>query len=412
MGPGRVRTARSIAAGGVLCAALALFAGGGCELAVGDTVPAFECDPTAGACPNGQVCSPATHRCVDSCLTNGCLNGAQCNQGTGLCVVADASVQDTSPFDVRPTVDVFEAAPVEAEASAPETGGEDAGPCAATTGKPVGCPCSGAADCSSNICGQEQTLGTGLWSAEGMTSFCTEPCCTSADCPSNAVCYGSGAGGNYCVLPSWLGRNDGVAASTAIGGTACAMGRDCRSGLCDTSASKCADTCCSTASTGECTNGTACVFGAFPGSSFDTNVVPNCGATAGSHSNDYFCDTSNGTCKSDLCFNGYCADACRTGTDCASDDRCTYLEPTGTPDIAAGCVQAMGTIATGATCDPTNDECATGFCGGPTGSTTCLSVCFTSADCGGSPCVPTEITFYVMGTAAGSYSVLACSNGT
>ena len=76
----------------------------------------------------------------------------------------------------------------------------------------------------------ELTVSTPLYMANNSTNFCTKPCCTTADCDSSTVCFATGAGGNYCVNPTWIGRT--ATFGTATGGAACKVDSDCRSGLC------------------------------------------------------------------------------------------------------------------------------------------------------------------------------------
>jgi hypothetical protein len=404
MGNGQANGARSIAVvAAVLSAMLAVVAGGGCEVAIGNALPAFACDPGPDTCPAGQTCDPTTHQCVGSCMAGGCPNGEQCSAGTGLCTAAvDANMPDTHVVDSPAMVDVIEASPGP-EASPTDTGGGETGPC-----NTVGCKCSGPSDCLSAVCGDQETVTTPLYQAAGDANFCTQPCCTSSDCPTGAVCFATAAGGNYCVPPTWLGRTDGVGTSGTGGATCPQGGRDCRSGLCV--GGVCADTCCSTGqSSSECASGATCTFSAFPGNSFDTHYSASCSTTSGTGANDAFC-TTNTKCESELCFNESCSNACRSGADCGAVDRCTYLQPDATSDLAAGCVEATGSVATGDTCDPTDDECETGFCDSATNK--CVDVCFTNGDCTTGTCLPTLITFYVMGSPAGMYSVLACGNGT
>jgi hypothetical protein len=228
------------------------------------------------------------------------------------------------------------------------------------------------------------------------------------------VCFATAAGGNYCVLPQWIGRSGGL--GTGAGGASCTNARDCRSGLC--SGNTCADTCCSGQATGECASGSVCTFSAFPGSGIDVHYGAHCAAAGGTGTNGHSC-SSNNSCESQICAadtmfgNNYCHGACRSATDCTgtcdgAPCACNYVLPNGTTDLVAVCIGSSGNTPEGGTCNPTMDTCAAGFCDSNTNK--CTSVCFTNADCttAGWHCRPELVTIYVNGTPGGSYSVLAC----
>jgi len=412
-------TARSIAATALAAAWLGLLvSSGGCEVAVGGAIPAFACEPGHDTCPANQVCNPATNHCQPNCTTAGCGPGSTCDQLSGTCTSTgndsgagpEVSVNDTGTADSS-TPDT---APPPDTGVVVDTGTTDtSGPCPGA----VGCACSGAASCTSDVCGDQESVTSGLYSAAGNANFCTQPCCTSADCAAGSVCFATAAGGNYCVLPQWVGRTDGIGAGQ--GGSSCTQGRECRSGVC--SGNVCADTCCSGQATGECASGSACAFSAFPGSGIDVHYGANCSTTAGSGANGHSC-SSNSSCASGICAadtmfgSNYCHGPCRSATDCGGTSgtcggapcACEYVLPNGNTDLVAVCVGSSGNTPEGGSCSAASDTCAAGFCDPNTSK--CTSVCFTDADCtmAGWHCRPEQVTIYVNGQPGGSYSVLAC----
>jgi hypothetical protein len=310
----------------------------------------------------------------------------------------DVSSGSDGDADTRPD----EAAPPQ------ETGGNDSG-C-----NGLGCSCTGPADCVSvmGLCSDKQSLTPGLYAQNGGVNFCTRPCCTSADCDANTVCYATAAGGNYCVKPAWLpGRSTSL--GSAIGGASCTSNSQCRSGLC--AGNTCADTCCSTnGSSTECAAGNYCRFTNFPGTAKpDQNFSANCGPSPGTRPNASMCN-GNTDCRSELCAsdtsfsNAYCHNACRGSSDCGSQGACAYVGDSG--NVLAACVLSNGNLQDGQSCNPMNDTCQTGFCS--SSSLQCTDVCFSDADCtkSGWHCRPESLTVIVMGSPAGTYSVLACGS--
>jgi hypothetical protein len=106
MTAGRPSARRSLAVAAFTSALLAIVvAAGGCELVVGDTVPAYYCTAGANACPAGQVCDISKNKCVDSCVMGAtrCSGDQKCNVVTGICestdggMVAEVSVGDDGP---------------------------------------------------------------------------------------------------------------------------------------------------------------------------------------------------------------------------------------------------------------------------------------------------------------------------
>jgi hypothetical protein len=248
----------------------------------------------------------------------------------------------------------------------------------------LACPCSGSAACDSQICGDKLTVGAGLFATTG-NSFCTKPCCTSADCDPFTVCYATESGNSLCVLPAWLNRSSQL--GTKVGGDACAANSDCRSGLCAGSA--CADTCCSTAATtSECAAGTTCGFVNFPGLvSFDQGYIANC-AAGGTGTEGSSC-SSNSDCQSNFCDSppgGACRDACRNSSECGPGAGCAYVLPIrGSPTVIALCLpQQLGNVPQGGSCTQ-DQQCVTGFCRAvipaDAMAAQCTDVCYGDSDC-------------------------------
>lgn len=417
----RVRRASRLA-GGLATAATAvgvialLSGGGGCELAVGEGVPSFTCMPDAAdVCPSGEVCVPATHLCVarsGTCTpgaSNACRGSMRCDAQTLRCVqeppdaMGDADATSALLRDSTPDaldVMVAEVSEGDGPADAPEVNAPDGTPDAQMCGGDVGCGCMRSMDCNTLICAQELTLTAALSAVVGMP-ICTKPCCTSGDCPGGTVCFGTGGGGNYCVLPKWIGRNNGL--GTGQGGASCSGPADCRSGVCNMGA--CADTCCSNSPPAQCSSGTVCRFAQFPGKGFDTHEVAWCGPAIGNIANGTICAVDN-TCQSGKC-NVRCEAVCRNSSECGTGLACSYgFAPTlpTNKDIIEGCMQ-VGPTPDGSNCT-SNSDCQSAFCetsSTSTGSGTCADACATDADCkAGMHCQPVQVQVQ------GNYSVLAC----
>jgi hypothetical protein len=315
--------------------------GAGCELLVPDSLPPYLCGPGSGTCPEGMTCG-----------TSG-----QCGYPADVSTMPDASGMTDVVSEMMMIGDVT---------SEPQA-------C-----RSLGCTCSGASDCDSQICADELTVGSGLYTAVGH-GFCIQACCTSSDCPADFVCYASDAGG------------------ATLGGVSCGADANCRSGLCSTT---CQDTCCSIYQAGECGGG-ACHVGTFPGRGFDTHLTPHC-STASSGSGTGNC-SSDSTCKSDMCTAFTCVDTCRSSSDCGSNATCWYATDT-TSDIFTTCTSGNGSTPLGGSCTATTD-CRTALC--DPNSSECTDTCFTNSDCAamsGWFCRPEELQL----EGGGSASVLLC----
>jgi hypothetical protein len=408
-----IRAARVLAPFATLALLAAAVATGGCELMVTDSLPAFSCRPGNGTCPSNMACVRATGQCVpraSTCSVTSCPAGTDCDPDTLACVPGDSGPSSddatmTGDEDAPVGGDAMEAGGVDAEAGGRDTGGDTIGPC-----RTLGCKCSGSADCDSQVCADQLTVTPQLYAAAHSANFCTQSCCTSADCPDGSVCFATAAGGSYCVIPAWLGdRTATLGAKT--GGQACSGGGECRSGLCAGNA--CADTCCS-ANGGECATGTTCRFTAFPGSGFDTHTSANCGLSFGIRQNGSSC-TFDSDCISNMCGavggvgTNTCHAPCRSTANCGGGTQaCGYVLPNPSPsnDVVAACVAGGGTAPEGSSCNPSasTNNCFSGFCA--QASSECTDVCAATGDCtkAGWRCRP-ELEPVQGG---GSFSVLAC----
>ena len=345
----------------------------GCELLVPDSLPQFTCTPGTDSCPAGMVCDPGSHQCVS--VGDGAPLDAPSDQPIG------SDVNDTGPTDV--VVDN------------------------PTSCRHDGCPCGGASECDSHICGDQLTLTTPLWTQLGSHGVCVDTCCTSSDCPTGYVCFATGAGGNYCVDPTLLSRSP---PGSGAGGTSCSSDSSCRSGLC--AGTVCQDTCCSTTASGQCGAGYECRVQPFPGrASFDINVADSCMTTsgAGTGGNGASCFGGNNDCKSDLCCGGgvcsanTCVDTCRNSADCGSNHYCDYVVA-GSNNVVPICQNGSGTYALGQACT-SSTQCSTAIC--DPYSSKCTDVCYTTADCKAQStwsCRPELVAV----SGGGSFSVLLC----
>jgi hypothetical protein len=415
-----------------------------CSFIVSDSLPSFACMPEggSGACPPDQVCrsNPSPHpgfSCQPRCMSNSSCPGGSCDRATGQCVTADNDANSEMmgddggppPADAKVDATADGDAAIDADAEV----GDVAVACHG-----FGCKCASSPDCDPTFtCGDKQALTASIWSAWGDAGgggssaghLCIKPCCTSGDCDmgdgggGTSVCFATGAGGNYCVPPGWIGDRSII--GTAVGGASCIGdgGVACRSGLCLDSG-VCADTCCSTHSTAECSGTSVCRFGAFPGSGFDTHEAANCaapismGLPAGTQCG------ANSECRSNLCSDGgfgqgMCLDGpCRNPSDCTmifSRSTCAYMQPylPMSPELVAACMSGLrggGDAGDGMTCR-TSSDCARGYCAmQQPGVGVCVAVCFVD-DPGSSSgdCPPPERCrpqpLLIGGT---TYSVLAC----
>jgi hypothetical protein len=391
--------------GGIAASILALVASAGCEVAIGDALPAFTCssNDAQAVCPPGQIC--VGKQCMPSCVgSDDCPAGTFCDTVQGACLLVDGGVEAAAESGADAMLDqsVRDAPPGDGSSPAPESGGA----C-----RSLGCKCGGPVDCDSAICVDRVAVTSALYTAAGNYSFCSQPCCTSGDCPAGSVCFATDAGGNYCVKPAWLGDRS-ASLGTAMGGQTCSTGADCRSGLCPSSTLHCADTCCS--ATGQCSSGsgTTCVYGNFPGTGFDTHFTANCGKSNSSGLPAGSPCGRNSDCAENMCAvppppavaRLTCLAPCRSSSDCnPTTDSCWYLFVGG--DLFSACTVYDGPKLPGAVCPGGQTDCGNDLCV----AGTCSDVCYGDKDCTAVPglqhCVPYALT--VMG--GGSVEAPICS---
>jgi hypothetical protein len=371
------RAASIVTAVAAMIPVLCVLGGGGCEAIVSGTIEPFRCDSNAAsACPTGEVCAPATGKCIpasSACVDNPCTPPLVCDPSTQECVqgtppLADAHeerpppLRDVSQPEVIPPPDV---SPGDVQID-PSCGGA------------VGCPCAGPKDCAAgNLCADSSVL-PGL-ANNGF--FCTKTCCTSSDCPSGDVCYLSGAPGNYCVGEQLLDPTGEI--GTGQGGASCTMGSDCRSGNC--TSSHCVDTCCTDAS---------CASGAFCAA---TTAVVNgqtgflCTAEDAEGDSGDFCTDNDTVDDTGECNSGVCGDDFKCTPMCCGAASCTssgfkscqrYEIPNGSSgnDYIDICAGASSGSAFGSAC-MTDSDCSSTVC--DPSAKTCTDYCCVDSDCAG-----------------------------
>ncbi len=338
----------------------------GCQLLVPSDLPEFRClTSNPSACPSGTLCDPVSLLCVN------------------VIVVADArsDATDSSP-DSGPRI--------------------DAGP-------QLGAECVVDDDCKVGpICGTSTLLTTEIVPSNSKP-ICTRTCCTSEDCPSGFVCFGTGTGGNYCVAASKAGRTLPATGGKGPGDT-CVEGSDCRSGLCagrcanvvgqcskdsecttGSCSLRCADTCCgdSTCGTSTCrieTIATHVIWACAapnPSPAKDTGISQTCAATT---------DCKNDNCVFGTFPNKRCTPTCCKSADCAAmgftNNVCAYGN-NGNDQIKWCFEPSAGTTPNGADCQVATD-CASRFC--DSALRKCAAVCCTDSDCGvGEVCRPSPV---------------------
>jgi hypothetical protein len=108
--PAANRLARGRALTGALGLVAAIVAGGGgCELAVGDSLPPFTCLPgAANTCPAGFVCVPATQECASRsglCTPTSCGPASVCDSETLKCTSIGGSTGGDGESPDAPTAE-------------------------------------------------------------------------------------------------------------------------------------------------------------------------------------------------------------------------------------------------------------------------------------------------------------------
>lgn len=312
-----------------------------CQVIVPSELPDFACTgESASACPSGMVCDARIGRCVADGVAEG---GAQ---DAGEDVDADAG-------DAR----------------------TDAGPA------PIGSPCRVDADCASKLCGTDTFLTPTMTAGTG--PVCTQPCCTSADCPPATVCFGAGTGGNYCVAAAKAQRTPPATGGKSAGET-CGDNNQCRSGLCQSG--RCFDTCCTYS---QCSTGTTCRVSTVqtPPGATRHDIWVCAPSPPGSDAGPADKCADHPDCYNANCI-GFdagrvCRPSCCTRADCnqqlgSTAAHCAYS--TSNTDQIKFCFLTTNTLASpnGTTCG-TPTECQSDYC--DDGASKCLSICCVDSDC-------------------------------
>jgi len=383
---GRARRSAVVAASAVVLALAVVV--GGCEAIVGSGLPAYTCTGTdPDACPAGSFCSAGA--CIP-CETLACVGEDGGPDGNPVDGAPSEAASDGSPdvpsldsaTDVADVAgDVASDVVADGKGDAVADGSADAiadapadvmgdarldAPLEAGCGG-LGCACTVASDCNGGICGNANVLGTTFTSANG--SLCTQTCCTSADCPSGDVCYGSGNAGNYCVAATALGRP--ATQGTSAPGAICQDNGDCRSGSCELGV--CVDLCCAAT---DCSNGTSCALDSV---GIDGHEVFACLPTAGVAPHATCSVSAN--CASEDCVSGTCRPPCCGVASCMTAGFGACELATVGQDSVYSCTYPSGAptgSAVGQTCTKATD-CATRACDTTAG--TCTAPCCTDADC-------------------------------
>jgi len=307
-----------------------------CQAIVGNSIPKVSCDPDRSGCPSGTSCDPDTLTCL-----------ALSTEATD-----DIGTPDSQPSKKK------------------DSSAADSSTDAATAKKPLGSVCLGDSECETGaFCGDSAVLTDKYTkNADPSGPKCTKPCCTSEDCPDSMICIGTGTGGSYCVAPNATSRPK---LGTESGGSSCAAGSECRSGLC--LGGKCADTCCRSA---QCAAGSKCTV--MP---VDTISVFACG-TAGAIADKGSCNESEPfECSSGQCINGSCRPKCcgRANAMSLGFEYCKigpYLSGTDLVNSAMGPFKTP-TGEFGTTCGA-DDDCKSHVCDN---TKKCSDICCVDDDC-------------------------------
>ena len=325
---------------GVLFAALAaigVFAVTGCEVLVGETIPAnVACTgDLPGTCEDGYFCGSAG-TCT-ACPSGGCGSTLDAGHDAGM----DAHV-----------VVVIDSGHDAGHEAAPEDTGHDV----STSLGAIGESCTDNAQCVSGLTCVPASDLNGITLM--VTSVCSKPCCTDADCGGTGFgCYPT-TGGNLCVTSRAL--------------------ETCSNGACGTAC--CSDTDCASSGTSEfCSIGTT-----------SAGPSPSCQAFGGDTQCDGFPDcsgVSGDPCASDSdCESGVCQSS-GAGDDCSNNFDCVCVDP-----VTCCNNDECKSMGNGATCqwletsDATDSTVVFRGCQAPMGNTRTTQACTSSTDCEGSVC--------------------------
>jgi hypothetical protein len=322
----------------------------GCEFIVSNDLPTYTCtgtDPTS--CPSGMFCDPTSSTCRSS--------------------------SDPVP----------EGGPL------PERVDTETGPAPLLA---MGKNCTADKECQSGLCGTPSVLTSAILD---QGSVCTTPCCTTADCPAQFICYAPATGGNFCVAAERAERTPPTDGGGAKSGATCVASSDCRSGMCD-SDGHCSDTCCTN---DDCNGSTVCklVDLTGPGSIHHTAwacATPNPAPAVG----DGVPCGGNPDCQDSNCVllggQNTCDPVCCSSNDCTkvgANFVCSYGK-TSNNDNFKECFSPRlpDAGAEGASCPSAkNSDCATDFCDS---THKCAKPCCRSSDCStGESCKPDDLNF-------------------
>jgi hypothetical protein len=315
-------------------------------------------DNPGKACPDGQTCAPKLGQCVDPasvCSPQNCAAPKVCDADTQQCVTPNA-------------------------------------------GK-TGDSCTSNRACTSGICGDAATLTPTIVDVTG--NICTQPCCSSSECPVDAICYATGAGGNYCVPKAALKIETTLGDASA--GSACTADSDCRSGACEPNAKRCIDTCCGEQN---CGDGTTCRVS----TTFRSKTSFACQLGNGNGVQNQPCGVG-ADCRSGYCFaHGglyrHCVAPCCGSSQCGTVDlgfpfgrqdlACTNAQLGTLGNVGQVCAaqkKGFGRAPLGADCTA-DSSCASELCRTIGNNVKkCTDVCCTDADCAavGWVCRPTSV---------------------
>ena len=420
---------RSVAALGALAVLVS------CQAIVSSDVPAFSCDGTAGSCPAGKFCKGVG--CAD-CESRDVCDGYD-NDCNGKIDDGPDSDSDGDGYTVCGSrasnggfvnVDCDDSNPAVHPGSSETCNGSDddcngkvdedacdakaglvcigriqkcVSPCTANSCKAgefcdpetlqcvqsqpqdIGAKCLASVECKApGTCYFTGTLTSAIIDGKDGKGMCSTPCCTSADCPRDLVCFAPGNGGKYCVPGATLKR---ATAGAKNAGEQAAAATECRSGA--IANGRCSDTCCLDT---DCKGGSHCQVGSVEG-----HVALTCVDWPGSKRQDGTCGSGGSQCASGVCENvsifytDRCLDFCCNQSQCGTllagtlnPTPCTCIydfpnqnvnEPV--PRCYVGSTGGSG--APGDTCAK-NDDCVAGFCANlPNGF--CASPCCKDADC-------------------------------
>jgi hypothetical protein len=258
----------------------------------------------------------------------------------------------------------------------------------------AGSACTGARQCSSNVCLNGVCCAGACGGSAGPCQNCSNPtgaCVSSAAgspgappcspylCSGSATCPTSCAGDANCIATDWC--NAGACVARQINGAPCSAPDQCASGLCANGFccnAMCNDGCdrCDLAgSTGTCTP----VAPGTPSAACSPYLCNGAGTSCPNR-----CTVDGDCIASDFCNAGVCTTKLNPGTLCSSANQCASNFCVGGVCCMSACAGACQQCASG-TCGlsakgaPGSPSCTPLTCDG--GNPGCPSQCFTDVDC-------------------------------